>query len=141
MSQLATQVNIPVWLAIFAAVGLSAERLVEVIKNRFVWLDTPNPDPQKERTRKFWLRIITIVAASAIVAAAQEQIRPYMPFLLPEEGFRWVLGCLLVGLLSSAGSDFWNQALSLLAAYKDIKRELSKGIQLPSPPPGQEPTA
>jgi|GEM_PF-1487952 hypothetical protein len=116
------QVNIPVWLAVFAAVGLSAERLVEVVKNRFVWLDTQNPDPQKERTRKFWLRILTILAASAIVAAAQEQIRPYMPFLLPESGFRRVVGCLLVGLLSSAGSDFWNQAVGMLNAAKEAKR-------------------
>ncbi|MCA1990175.1 MAG: hypothetical protein LDL07_13690 [Desulfarculus sp.] len=116
------QVNIPVWLAVFAAVGLSAERLVEVVKNRFVWLDTQNPDPQKERTRKFWLRLLTILIASGIVFAAQEQIRPYMPFLLPESGLRRVVGCLLVGLLSSAGSDFWNQAVGMLNAAKEAKR-------------------
>ncbi|MFZ5587347.1 MAG: hypothetical protein ACOZHQ_15615 [Thermodesulfobacteriota bacterium] len=116
------QVSIPVWLAVFAAVGMSAERLVEVIKNRFAWLDSQNPDPQKERTRKFWLRIITILAAIGIVAAAQEQLRPYLPSLLPAEGYgRW-LGCVLVGLLSSAGSDFWNQTLGMLTKIKEARR-------------------
>ena len=125
------EVNIPVWLAIFAAVGMSAERLVEVIKNRFVWLDTANPDADKERTRKFWLRILTIVADSGIVFAAQEQIRPYLQFMLPAEGVNRYLGCLLVGLLSSAGSDFWNQTLGMVSAIKDAKRlDLTKAMEL-----------
>ena len=125
------QVNIPVWLAIFAAVGLSAERLVEVVKNRFAWLDTPNLDPGQERTRRFWLRILTIIAASGIVFAAQEQIRPYLPFMLPTEGVNRYLGCLLVGLLSSAGSDFWNQALGMVNAIKDAKRlDLVRAVEL-----------
>ncbi|MFH1058363.1 MAG: hypothetical protein V1797_06745 [Pseudomonadota bacterium] len=121
------QVSIPVWLAVFAAVGMSAERVVEVIKNAIRKLDEPQTDQNNERRRKLVLHLLTIITAIAIVMAGQEQLRPYLPSLLPAEGFgRW-LGCILVGLLASAGSDFWNQALSVMTKIKEARRvDLSK---------------
>jgi hypothetical protein len=122
------QVSIPVWLAVFAAVGMSAERVVEVIKNAIPWLDKAKEiDSDAERARKLVLRLLAIAAAIAIVFTAREQIGPYMGGLMPAQGAGATWGCVLVGLLSSAGSDFWNQALSVLTKIKEARRlDLSK---------------
>jgi hypothetical protein len=134
--------NVSVWFAVFAALGLSAERAVELIKNRIKWLDTPNPDDDKERTRKFWLKIITMVVATLIVVVTQDQLQDLLPFLKGKTGLALWWNSFLVGLLASAGSDFWNQSLGTLTKIKGLKRlELSEARKLaqaggssPAPP-------
>jgi hypothetical protein len=114
--------SVSVWFAVFAAVGLSAERLVEVIKNRVPWLDAAREDPDEERKRKFWLRVMTMVIATLIVYSAQAQLRDLLPFLRGRSGLELWWSCFLVGLLGSSGADFWNQGLAIVTKVKDLKR-------------------
>jgi hypothetical protein len=86
------------------------------------WLDAAREDPDEERKRKFWLRVMTMVIATLIVYSAQAQLRELLPFLRGRGGLELWWSCFLVGLLGSAGADFWNQGLAIVTKVKDLKR-------------------
>ena len=107
-------------VSILAVLSVSAERLVELVKGRFQWLNDKQPDPQEERKRQFWLHLGSVIAGCAVVFLAQDFIVGALPELKDKLLGPTGLG---LGLLASGGSSLWNSVLSYLLSVKNLKRD------------------
>jgi hypothetical protein len=109
-------------IALFGAMSLSVERIVEITKNIVPWLARTNPDSTHEFWRRASLQLLAVVAGSGIACAAQSQIQPLLSTIFTNEGQIDFVGCIVLGLLSSGGSGFWNQCLGIAEEFKKTKK-------------------
>jgi len=108
-------------IALLGAMSLSVERVVEIIKNMVSFLAKDNSDPRKENYRTAALHAIAALVGAVIAYVAQEQIQPLLSHIFPEPGVIGIPGCIIIGFLSSGGSGFWNQCLSIVGEVKKTK--------------------
>lgn len=109
-------INITNALSLLAALSVATERLVEIIKGSIPVLNNPAKDSTIEGFRQVVLHLLAAISgfASAWMAGAT------MPGVLPAT-WNTYGGYVIIGLLVSGGSGFWNSILSYAKATKDIK--------------------
>ncbi len=109
-------------IAILGFMSLSVERVVEIINNMVPFLAGKQPDEKKERWRRAILHFLAALAGTVIALVAQEQIQPLLPNIFKKTGEIGVPGCIIIGLLASGGSGFWNQSLAIVEEIKKAKK-------------------
>ena len=103
-------------VSLLAALSISTERLVEIIKGLVPWLNNQNKDATIEGWRQATLHILAALCGMATTWMAGSVIEGVVPANWSHWG-----GYALIGLLASGGSGFWNSILSYAKATKDIK--------------------
>ncbi|MFB3885135.1 MAG: hypothetical protein ACE144_07885 [Thermodesulfobacteriota bacterium] len=109
-------------VALLGVMSLSVERVVEIIKNMVPFLAAIHPDAKKERWRRSALHFLAAFVGALIAFVAQEQIQPLLPSIFKKTGEIGVFGCIVIGLLASGGSGFWNQSLAIVEEIKKAKK-------------------
>jgi hypothetical protein len=107
--------NISSIVALLAALSVASERLVEIIKGFIPPLNKENPDPKGEGRRQAMLHILAVVAG--IVTAWLASTTPAVKSVFPDTPLAWIV----VGLLASGGSGFWNSIQGYVNKAKDVK--------------------
>ena len=130
---------------LMAALSLGVERAVETLKGFIPLLGQsiqppPNAtDSQKAKAKKqdeargAVVRLIAIICGIGAAYAAKTQLQSSAEFIYN----MGTLGYVLVGLLTSGGSTFWNHAIDLLGALKAQQENKTQ----PPPQPPQPPQA
>lgn len=106
-------------IAILGVLSLSVERVVEMIKNLIPTLSNKQEDKKKEGYRRFTLHFLAASVGFVIALVAQEQIESV---LFKTQGSLKLGGCVILGLLASGGSGFWNQSLGIVEEIKKAKK-------------------
>ncbi|RPH48564.1 MAG: hypothetical protein EHM85_16665 [Desulfobacteraceae bacterium] len=103
-------------VTLILALSVASERLVEIIKGFFSFLDQPIPDePKKEGVRRSCLQILAVLSGVFTAFMASD----YIPSEIAKPTEHWhILG---LGLLASGGSGLWNSILTYMAKVKDLK--------------------
>jgi hypothetical protein len=108
------------------ALSIASERLVEILKGFFPWLDQKSSDSTAEGWRRAILQILAVVSGVLTAWLASG----YLPteIVKPDEVWK-IIG---LGLLASGGSGFWNSILDYFTGLKDIKNAEAKKARAPS---------
>jgi hypothetical protein len=138
-------INVTQFAMLMAALSLGVERAVETLKGLVPVLGTPIVAPanasdadkaaakKKDELRGAVVRLIAIAFGIGAAIAAKTQIVSTAPFLTDLGS----LGYVIVGLLTSGGSAFWNHIIDILGA---LKTQQENKAQPPSPqPPSPQP--
>jgi len=111
-------------VGLLLAVSIASERLVEIIKGYWPWLNTSHDDPIQEGRRKSALQILAVAAGIGTAFLASPILAQSLSGM-DDHG----IAVLSIGLLASGGSAFWNAILSYLLQVKDLKKEEVKASQ------------
>ena len=118
------------FLTSMIALSIGVERVVEIIKGLSKRL-REDPDPRVDRDGRIAARrrLALQAIAAAVGAVAALTIGPHDFFdSIPESKYsspvRW-LSALLLGLMASGGSAFWNHALDIVGAIKSVKEQIA----------------
>ena len=109
-------------VTLLAALSMASERLVEIIKGYFPSLNTAFENPDEEGKRRVKIQIIGVIAG-ILTAALSAGL---LPETLYRPGNHEVMSIILVGLMVSGGSGFWNSILTYTAKIKDVKAAQAK---------------
>lgn len=103
-------------VSLLAALSVATERLVEIIKGSIPWLNAPAGDAKQEGWRQAALHVLAAVAGIVTAWMANSVITGTIPG-------QWLTGggIIVIGLLASGGSGFWNSILSYVKATKDLQ--------------------
>lgn len=114
-------------VGLLAALSVASERLIEIVKGFIPWLDKQNPDPSTETRRRAALHALAAVAGvlTAIVAGQAFPDTLHVP--------PGLLGKVVLGLLASGGSGFWNSILDYVNNAKDLKGAQAEQKKQPLP--------
>lgn len=118
-------------IGLLLAVSIASERLVEIIKGCFPWLNEVRPDSASEGRRKAALQILAVVAGVVTAFLAEPILASSLSGIDDHS-----MAILSIGLLASGGSAFWNAILSYLLQVKDLKKQevkVSQGQESPTP--------
>ncbi len=118
--------NITELIALLGVLSISVERIVEIIKNMIPFLSTVQGDEKKERIRRAALHLMAAAAGTVVAYSAQAQIQPLLSNIFKTPGVIGLSGCIIIGLLSSGSSGFWNQSMSILEEFKKKKKSEKK---------------
>lgn len=103
-------------VGILIGLSIATERLVEIIKGFWPWLNTKQGDAKKEGQRQAVIHILASLCGIATALLAHTAIRNSI------ESFKWnELYTIALGLFASGGSGFWNNIQTYLKSTKDIK--------------------
>ena len=103
-------------VGVILALSIASERLVEIIKGLWPWLNTKNKTDSHEGYRRSLLHIFSVLSGILTAFLAKD----YIPLELAGPTKSWAIVGL--GLLASGGSGFWNSVLTYLANVKEIKK-------------------
>jgi hypothetical protein len=120
-------------IGLVLVVSIASERLVEIIKGYFPWLNEAKLSLISEGRRKAALQMLAVGAGVATAFLAEPILATSLAGI-DNHG----MAILSVGLLASGGSAFWNAILSYLLQVKDLKKQEVKAAQLEdgAAPPG-----
>ena len=118
------------FIATMVAVSIAAERMVELIKGWWPnkWLFTTQPNQIEESRRCAWLQCLAGLCGLLVAIASKTDVFKMIGTGWSDQGnslthyLYWTGSYVIVGLLASGGSAFWNHALDLIKASK-IKQE------------------
>ena len=102
-------------ISLLIALSVAAERLVEIIKGFWPFLNTPQADAKWEGRRRAGLQLLAVGAGVLTAWLARGAI----PTELVDVTSGWSV--LALGLLASGGSGFWNAILTYFLKVKDIQ--------------------
>jgi hypothetical protein len=116
--------NVSSIVALLAALSVASERLVEIIKGFIPPLNKENPDPAAEGRRQAMLHVLAVIAgiATAWLASQTGAIKS----VIPDTPLAWIV----VGLLASGGSGFWNSIQGYVNKAKDVKKAEAEGKKI-----------
>ncbi|EOD8993504.1 hypothetical protein [Klebsiella variicola] len=140
-------------ITMLIAISIASERLVEIIKGYFPWLNLENQDPVIEGRRKSALQILAVVAGIVTAFLTQPFVAGSFSAIKHPD-----LMTLCIGLMASGGSAFWNVILNYLLQVKNLKKQQVSSVKAdpvadavadPAPPspvyhdvvPGAEPVS
>jgi hypothetical protein len=89
-------------IALLAALSVASERLVEIFKGVWPWLNTEKVDKDQEGRRQAALHVSAVVAG--ILTTALASTTPTVKAVITDKPSAWIV----IGLLASGGSGFWN---------------------------------
>ena len=116
--------NISSIVALLAALSVASERLVEIIKGLIPILKQENPDPVAEGRRQSILQVLAIIAGIVTVWLASTTTA--LKSVIPDTPLAWIV----VGLLASGGSGFWNSVQGYVSKAKDVKKAEAEDKQV-----------
>jgi hypothetical protein len=120
--------NLETIIAVLIALSVASERLVEIIKGFFKWLDKENEDEQQERFRKIVLQLMAVVAGIVTSLLAYPAMSGLNFF--PKEKPGQIFMIIALGLLASGGSGFWNSFQTYVRKAKDLKSTEEKIMKI-----------
>ncbi len=120
--------NLEAIMAVLIALSVASERLVEIIKGFFKWLDKENADEKQERYRKIVLQVMAVAAGIVSSLLAYPAISGLAFF--PTEKTGQTLMIIALGLLASGGSGFWNSFQTYVRKAKDLKSTAEKIMKM-----------
>ena len=97
------------------ALSVASERLVEIVKSAIPILNQPRPDPRAEGWRQATLHLLA--AGAGVVTTALASTAPSINNVVPNKPLAWIV----IGLLASGGSGFWNSIQTYVNKAKDVK--------------------
>jgi undecaprenyl pyrophosphate phosphatase UppP len=103
-------------VSLLAALSVATERLVEIIKGAIPWLNNQNKNSTIESWRQVALHVLAAVSGFVSAWMAGSTVSGVIPASWNHLG-----GYIVIGLLVSGGSGFWNSILSYAKASKDIQ--------------------
>ena len=109
-------------VTLLAALSVSTERLVEIVKGWIPFLNTQSANPAAEGRRQALVHVLAVLCGIATAWLAQSALQGVLPENLLTPG-----GYVVIGLLASGGSGFWNSILNYVKAAKDTKVSLAAG--------------
>ena len=115
-------------MAVLAVLSMGAESVVEIIKNMFPKYLNQQDDPVKEGRRKALLKLLALAAGTTIAYASKVQLEQLLTVVF-KGGEIDFTKCLVLGLLSTGGSGFWNQGLSIVEEIKKQRKLLTQQIE------------
>jgi hypothetical protein len=116
--------NVSSVVALLAALSVASERLVEIIKGFIPPLSKENPDPAAEGRRQAMLHLLAVIAG--IVTAWLAGSTGAIKSVVPDTPLAWIV----VGLLASGGSGFWNSIQGYVNKAKDAKKAEAEGKKI-----------
>ena len=121
-------------ITLLIAISIASERLVEIIKGYFPWLNLENQDPVIEGRRKSALQILAVVAGIVTAFLTQPFVAGSFSAIKHPD-----LMTLCIGLMASGGSAFWNVILNYLLQVKNLKKQQVSSVKTepvadPAPP-------
>ena len=126
--------SLPTIISLIAALSIASERLVEIIKGMWKWLDEKKTDVDQERHRITTIHLIAVVAGIVTASLCRPVLIQFMP-----EGWTGVTWIVALGLLASGGSGFWNSILSYFLKLKDVKAAEARSMEKTMREPAQHP--
>ena len=109
-------------IALLGAMSLSVERVVEMVKSMVPFLAAQQTDVTKERYRRGMLHLLSAFVGAVIAYVARGQIQSLFPTIFKTPGEISMAGYLIIGLLTSGGSGFWNQSLGIVEEIRKAKK-------------------
>ncbi|HHO0107652.1 hypothetical protein [Klebsiella quasipneumoniae] len=104
-------------ITMLIAISIASERVVEIIKGYFPWLNLEKQDPVREGKRKSALQLLAVGAGIVTAFLTQPFVAgSFSAFKHPD------LMTLCIGLMASGGSAFWNAILNYLLQVKNLKK-------------------
>ncbi|KAI9134863.1 hypothetical protein [Acaryochloris sp. CCMEE 5410] len=107
------------------ALSIASERLVEIIKGILPWLNEEKSTPKKEGIRRSLLQILAVFSGVLTAFLSKDTL----PVDIDNLSF------VVLGLLASGGSGFWNAILTYLLEVKNLKKAEAKAPHSLSPNP------
>ncbi len=107
-------------LTVVIAVSVAVERVVEILKQMFPPLATEQSDPTKENLRRAALQLLAAVVGAVIAGYGGLQLGAMHTGVATD---------VLIGLMASGGSGFWNHALDAMRAMK-VSKEAAANEQV-----------
>ncbi len=104
-------------VTLLIALSIASERLVEIVKGVFPFLNQQSQNVTKEGWRRAALQAMAVVAGVATTLLARSAITDVIP-----HAWQSTTGILALGLLASGGSGLWNAVLGYLLQVKDLKK-------------------
>ena len=109
--------NLQEIIGLILVVSISSERLVEIIKGFFPWLNEAKTNTTIEGYRKAVLQLLAVFAGIFTAFLASPILADSLT------GTNKPIGVLAIGLLASGGSAFWNAILTYVLQVKDLKKQ------------------
>ena len=109
-------------IALLGALSISVERVVEIIKSMVPFLAEESRDKNKERYRRASLHLLAAIVGMVIAYIARAQIQPLLAPMFKSAEVLEIPSCIIIGLLASGGSGFWNQSMGIVEEIKQAKK-------------------
>ena len=109
-------------VTLLIALSVASERLVEILKGLFPWLNEQKESAKEEGKRKAALQALAVAAGILTAFLALPAILNVVPGPWQSGGMQPFFTILALGLLTSGGSGLWNAVLAYLLRVKDIKK-------------------
>ncbi len=105
-------------IGMMIALSIAAERVVEITKGVIPALGMVRADPKQEKRRKAMLQLLAVGSGIGVTFLSAPMLAESLP---PQ--WSSTTGIIVIGLLASGGSGFWNAILSYLLQLKDVKSQ------------------
>jgi len=116
--------NLPEIITMIIALSVASERLVEIVKGVWPWLDQERPSRTSEARRKAVVQVLAVVAGIVVTALTWNLVGAVIA-----PGKTPVWSVLAVGLLASGGSGFWHTILGLVTSSRDLRRATVREVE------------
>ncbi|MGH7440304.1 MAG: hypothetical protein ACRENE_31815 [Polyangiaceae bacterium] len=124
------------FLTSMLALSIGVERIVEAAKGMVPWLRS-DPDPAGSQAAHRRLALQLLAAVAGAVTAALVGPKHFLPTLTSSNPAGYAAASGLLGMMASGGSAFWNHALDIIGAIKNVKEQVA--AQGTSAPPAAAP--
>src|SRR5207244_1277841 len=104
-------------VGLLVALSVASERIVEIIKQLIPFLDLRNTDSKMEAWRRAAIQTLAGAAGVGTAYLAMPVIQSALPTAWSE-----LPVLLILGLLASGGSGFWNSVQTYVYSVKEITR-------------------
>lgn len=118
MSDATSLSGLPTVVTLIIALSVATERVVEIVKGWWPWVDQAKDLAQEESRRRAVLQLLAVAGGIGISFLAW----PISSQVVPADASVGRIPTILaLGLLSSGGSGFWNTILGYASSLKDLK--------------------
>lgn len=119
MPEASVMEGVTVFVALLVSLSVASERLVEIVKGLFPFLDQKHEDATREGFRRAGLQLLAVIAGVVTAFLARPALNQYLPQGFQEHSTPTFLA---LGFLTSGGSGLWNGVLGYVKNVKDIKK-------------------
>ena len=123
-------------VTLLAAMSVSVERIVEILKGFIPYLNKQLDPGSAENRRRAILHVIAALFGTLVAYLGHDQIGN-IAAAKPLLDLHW-LGYILIGLMTAGGSAFWNHVLDIIGALKTQQENTAKNM-VPGAPPAPAP--
>ncbi|MEW8957562.1 MAG: hypothetical protein AB2448_00420 [Moorella sp. (in: firmicutes)] len=113
------------FFTVIGAVFAAAKGITDQVKARWPWLGEPRDDPQAEKQRELWVIIFNAVIAALLAGMASIDVfallglNAFSGLKAAYPGLYSLINMVAVGLMSTFGSPFLHEILSILIEFKE----------------------